>query len=234
MELHCKKCDRTLDAEKHFDPRRDSGRGYQYECKDCRKEIHAKRNAKRREDRKREAEKKPPVKKRVRTEEAQQTYANTRRKLCRQKQLERAAEQIKKGLVVAESKRPFGFLLRAIMEQQLHAFYDSDDLSQSGKIKLNGIIEDALFEVKEALSRVSKRVKALRLTSVSEVNLDELKVKLAKGEALDRMGLTEAASDEEIKKAYKEQALSAHPDMGGCEGQMQQLNDDLSTLIGGK
>ena len=44
------------------------------------------------------------------------------------------------------------------------------------------------------------------------------------------LGVTRSSSVEEIKKAYKEQALKSHPDKGGDKQQFQRVSEAFQTL----
>ena len=45
------------------------------------------------------------------------------------------------------------------------------------------------------------------------------------------LGVSKGATIKEIKDAYREQALSAHPDKGGSSDRMQLLNEAYRTLV---
>ncbi len=55
-----------------------------------------------------------------------------------------------------------------------------------------------------------------------------------RNEALNILGLNESASDDDIKKAYKKKAKTAHPDVGGSKEKFQKISDAYSILTKGE
>lgn len=231
MKLRCNKCERDLEAEEHFTPRKDVARGYQYTCIECR----SKTENKRRQSKKPSGPQDPPKRKRGRPKGATDKRVRKPRnykEVRRGKMMQDAGAKIAAGELIAESPRTLGFVLRLIVEQQLHLFYGSQINGAPLKPRMNSIISDADFEIKEALSRVGVRMRpVLRSAQMSPAETNTLVRMQRRAEALALLQLEEGATAEEIKKAHKQLARTAHPDAGGSTEQMQELNAALSVLL---
>lgn len=222
MELLCKKCGRKRDVEKHFTRRKDSKRGYQYECNDCRREI----NKQYRKSRAKKAEEsKPKEEPRKRTKNGNgSTKERHRRKL-----LEQAGTRIAAGELIAETPRSMTFNLSLIIEQQLRLHYGRQVTAAISRPKMNQIIDDALFEVKQALARAGNRMRPV--IAEKDISLEDTLGNLRKKSAArELLGVSEGASQRQIKCAYRAKARRAHPDHSGSTEEMQKLNEAYALL----
>jgi len=228
MELKCKKCGKKYEADEGFFRRKESKTGYQHECKKCRAEI--KREA---AQRKRAQGEKP--------KESMNNHKKERKKKerdikteRRRKMLQAAGEKIAEGVLIAETPRSMTFTLALIVEQQLRMFYGRGVTSGFGQNRVNVILDTTLFEIKEALGRAGVRMKSVpRVDSVPQ----DLKVMFEQPnkEAAARrlLGVPEHASQEEIKRAYRQKATLVHPDHNGSVEGMQRLNEAYALLTEG-
>jgi hypothetical protein len=224
MLLKCRVCERELDAEEHFYPRTGTKTGYQYECKACRKEINAKAREKKR---KREEE----AKKAKTTRKPRKSTWN-HREAHRKKLLKSSGERIIAGELIAETARSMTFNLALIVEQQLRMFYGREIRSAVNKPRMNQILEDTLFEVKQALSRAGVRMKPVIKSEDTKVDLDVTLESLHKKSAARALlGVSEDVSQDELKKAYHQKARDAHPDRNGSTEAMQKINEAFSLLV---
>lgn len=226
MELFCRKCEQWLDADEHFYPRKGTKTGYQYECKACRKEI----NKKYKKPKKRGRPKGAPDKKPRCPRGMAKDKEGHRKKL-----IEEAAQRIPLGEAIAETPRTFNFTLRLIIEQQLYAFYGKGIKTPAGRVKMQKVLDDTMFEVRDALTRATHRIKAIENSEAKDGDMmrDVLAVQRERREALQVLHLPEGASLEEIKASYRKLAQIAHPDHGGDHDQMSRLNSALSILTEG-
>lgn len=222
MLIKCRKCGAELEAEKYFTRRTDTKRGYQYECRTCRAALQRKRRVK--HERKEAAKpREPPLK--VRRDQ---------KTPHRKKVLQKAGEKIAAGAVVAESARGMTFALSLIIEQQLRLFYSKQINSPAASLKLARILEDALFEIKQAFSRAGIRMRPICAIGELTVDLEgSMKSLQAKAAARTLLGVQECATKEEIKKAYLAKARVAHPDHKGRTEEMQKINEALTLLVEG-
>jgi len=219
MKLKCRVCKRELDAEKDFYPRKGSKTGYQYECKQCRKEINS--AAKQRKKERKEEQK-----------EQTKRSAWNHREVHRKKLLTTSGERIIAGEVIAETPRSLSFNLSLIIEQQLKLFYGRQIRSATASLRMHKIVEDALFEVKQAFSRVGVRMKPVIDSEKVTIDLDvSLQSLGAKAAACRLLGVEPNATPDEIKKAYREKAKEAHPDHNGTTEEMQKINEAYALLV---
>lgn len=226
MKLTCRKCNKSLDAEEHFYPRKGTQTGYQYECKTCRKEINKKYKKGTGRGRPKGATDKRPRCPRGMAKD---------REGHREKLIKEAAVRIPLNQPIAESPRTFNFVLRLIIEQQLQAFYFKDIQTPSGRVKAQKVLDDTLFEIRDALTRATHRVKSIERTEAvnGDVLVDVLADQKKRRDALSILHLQEGASLDEIKKSYRKLALVAHPDKGGSAARMSELNRAYTVLMEG-
>lgn len=226
MELTCKKCGNTYDADEGFYKREESKTGYQHECKTCRAEI--KREAARR---KREKGEKPKENTNNHKKERKKRERDIKTER-RGKMLQAAGAKIAEGILIAESPRSMTFTLTLIVEQQLRMFYGRGVTSGFGQNRVNTILDTALFEVKEALGRAGARMKTVpRADSVPQDLKSMFEQPDKEAEARRLLGVPECASQEEIKRAYRQKATQAHPDHNGSVEGMQRLNEAYAMLM---
>jgi hypothetical protein len=227
MKLRCRRCEQDLDAEANFYPRKGTKTGYQYECIACRKEINKKyKKPKGRGRPKGSVDKKPRCPRGMARDK--EGY--------RKNLINEAATRIPLGQPIAETPRTFNFTLRLIIEQQLAAFYGKGINTAAGKVKLQKVLDDTMFEVRDALTRATHRAKAIERTEAKDgdMMIDVLKQQKERQEALAMLQLKEGASLDEIKHSYRKLAQVAHPDHGGDTDQMSRLNSALSILTEGQ
>jgi hypothetical protein len=237
MELQCRRCKAVLDADEGFYKRKGSATGYQHECKTCRSEINKKYK---------KPKKKPPAE-----EPAQQEVSKKRgrgrppgsknkkgnkhgrnRVEHRRFLLEAAGPKIGEGMLIADTSRSMTFNLSLIVEQQLKLFYGREVGSAPGRIKMGKIIEDTLFEVKEAFSRAGKRMKpVISAEEDSGVLAASLAALREKAEARALLGVDENATHLQIRAAYRTLAKEHHPDHNGATNRMQALNQAFELLV---
>ena len=68
-------------------------------------------------------------------------------------------------------------------------------------------------------------------TEANEIDDLILRLAMTRGEALGLLGLSPAATKEEINIAFKSKALKTHPDLGGNEETMKHLNVARDVLL---
>jgi DnaJ-domain-containing protein 1 len=233
MLITCRVCRKELDAEEHFYPRKGTKTGYQYECKKCRREInekYKKRKQEREREKREEAAKAKEVPKRPRVRKKKSTWNH--REAHRKKLLKSSGAKIAEGELIAETPRSMTFNLSLIVEQQLRLFYGRQIKSAANLPRMNQVLEDALFEVKQALSRAGVRMKPVINSEDMKVDLDgPLEALQKKSAARALLGVSEDATQDEIKKAYRSKARDAHPDHAGSTEAMQRVNEAFSLLV---
>jgi len=227
VKLRCGRCHRTLEAEGNFYPKVGSKSGYQNECIQCRKEIN----------------KKYPRKKKKSGEERRESGSRKRANLKdfvkggekKRLAMERAADKIKVGEVVGPTTRTLIYPLIVIIEYQLRIFYSRGVCGPVGSRKLETLIGDAMFEIKESLSRIAHRVRQVDW-KVLDGGLEKgfLQDEIEEDKAREILGVGKRASEKEIKSKYRDLAKKSHPDVGGSEEMMAELNGALEVLTGGK
>jgi len=145
--------------------------------------------------------------------------------------LKQLAEKLVAKQAFGETSRTFHFALKTILEQQLDLFYGRTITSPIGASRKRKIVDEALYEIQGVLSRVVQRMKLVEKAEPAS-ELDDLLPgeDRERGRALSVLGLTSVATPAEIKKRYKELARSAHPDHGGSEERMAEINAAWSKL----
>lgn len=274
MKLKCNKCERELEAEEHFTPRKDVPRGYQYSCRDCRAKEEMEYRQRSREagidrgnmrksglaknapkaesapkpgrGRPKGAKDKKPRKERCdkgktkketveepkKPKEKKKKRSWSHKARHRHELIMEGGKKISNGEVLADTSRTFTFNLRLIIEQQLRLFYESDMSSVTGKVRVNNAIDDGMFEIKEAIERVSKRAYKARESEKEMTDLTDTLGRIKRrAEAFAILGLKSNATDEQIRKEFKKRAAEDHPDHGGSEEKMQRLNEALEILL---
>jgi DnaJ-domain-containing protein 1 len=120
--------------------------------------------------------------------------------------------------------------LKTVIEQQLLLAHAPKAATPSGKHKVRKVVEDTLVEISQAFSRCSSRINTVIHSEKELLDLEDA----GDREALRILELEEGASEEEIKKAYREKAKTLHPDVSGdrkgSHEAMQLLNDAYGTL----
>jgi hypothetical protein len=223
MLLKCSKCGKDLEAEEHFTPRKDVKRGFQYECVECRRQMQ---NARRRKRRKEQKAKEVPK------EKAAPKSSWSHKEAHRKKLLQHSGEQITKGELIAETPRSMTFNLSLIIEQQLNLYYGCQIKSPLQRPRMRQILDDTLFEVKQALARARNRMKPVLSVEDGAVDLQaSLACMKKEQEARALLGVNEEATIMEIKSAYRKMARKIHPDHNGSTEAMARLNEAYAYLV---
>lgn len=214
MEINCNKCGPKDSSE--FSVRKGTPTGYQYSCKACQAKMNAENNR-----RKKEKAKKGP-----------RTNATTKAQ-HRSMTLAIAGMDIADGVCVADTPRSLTYILSILVERQLLLYYESQVKSVFAKQRVREVVDDAIFEFKTVLARTAKRMRNAINSDTPDDEIGDLisKPRSKRLDALRILGLTESASEDDIKAAYKKKAATAHPDAGGSTEKMQQLNEALSVLM---
>lgn len=219
-----------------FTRRKDTQRGYQYECRECRRKMNKDRKAKKRAERpKREPKpKKEGAKKSGETTEQRRKRPNKRTKAeYRQKLKEEAGLNIAVGKLIADTPRAFHFALMLILEEQLRLFHERLLRTIPGRVNFTQLLETTLFALRSELTRLNHRVTMLKTDEDARISATANLLIAEKERALRLLGLSPGASQEEIRKAYKKLARVAHPDHGGSVERMQRINAAYSLLMEG-
>lgn len=227
MLLECRICGKELEAEEHFTPRKDVKRGYRNECKKCRNKMRNECRRKKRVEKKR-VEKKKEVPKPQATPKRTWNHKEAHRK----KLLQHAGDQIKKGELIAETPRSMTFNLSLIVEQQLNLYYGCQIKSPLQRPRMRQILDDTLYEIKQALARARTRMKPIIEVEDGPIDLKaSLTCMKKEQEARALLGVSEEASIMEIKSAFRKMARSVHPDHNGSTEAMAQLNEAYAFLV---
>lgn len=224
MLLRCRRCGEEKEAERHFYRRSDRPSGYQRECIECRKEI--KKEAKERKQKEVIDEK---IKDRQinRDEKKRRNVTQERH----EKLMKQLSEKLIAGEVFGETPRTFHFAIKIILEQQLDLFYGRDITSPIGVGRKRKIINETLYEIQGVLSRTVGRMKLVeKAEPMSPLDNQLPGGRIERMKALAVLGLNGSATPEDIKRRYKELARGAHPDHGGSEERMAEINAAWSML----
>lgn len=226
-ELLCRKCGKRMDAKDNFSQRKGSKTGYQYECKACRNEIKKKRRGERREEVRKSISEERPGESRKRAGSKAGGREPHRKEL-----LKNAGAKIAEGVMISDTARKLTFDMSLIFEQQLRLFCGAQVTSAISRPRAYKIVDDALFEVKEALRRLNSRMRTLAKSEMSNVRLGvSLESLREQADARALLGVDACSTKEEIKKAYKNLASESHPDHNGHKDEMQRINKAFSLLM---
>lgn len=246
MLLRCHLCDKHLPVEAFT--RRSSSRGYQYGCRECRAEQNRQRRARKREASQLAAELKAKPKEQgpapapapePPAPEPPPTRAAPKRKPRLDTQTRHAhkvAQAVLDGVAVTEDTRQLSLLLRAMVMSQLELFYSGDDLDAPERVANRELLDQVDFELKDALSRLSKRMRNARQRREAHKTSAFVGVMANRDRvaAAHLLGVQLDATPQEIEQAYKKQARTAHPDLGGDTEDMQALNAARAALLEGQ
>jgi len=119
----------------------------------------------------------------------------------------------------------------------LHYFYKKNKDHTTKAFKIGGLITAAIFLLRTAPSLVSSLINLIIvlvpfLQRHTNEQSSKVKIEMTMQEARDVLGVTNDASEEEIKTAYKEQMKKNHPDVGGSKYLAQKIISAKKTLIG--
>lgn len=136
------------------------------------------------------------------------------------------------GVCIAQTKRQLNFNLQALVEEQLRLFYTPLFETVPGRVRLERMLEECLFEIKESVSRLSDHAyshladeKKRQATMIN----DPIAIQI---QAAQVLGVPVAASRGDLKKAYLAKARESHPDRaGGSNDRMQQVNIAYAVLL---
>lgn len=227
MLLLCHRCGEEKEAETHFHPRRDNARGFQYECIACRREINKKYSRHKPKEAKEKIEEKIRDRKMDREERTRRNYTKERH----DKLFQQMSQKLLAGEVFGETSRTFHFAIKLILEQQLDLFYSRTISSPIGVGRKRKVINDTLFEIQGVLSKTVERMKLVEKHEPKTPYENWLPGgQIERVKALATLGLPSSATEAEMKQRYKELAMSAHPDRGGSEELMAEINAAWAVL----
>lgn len=221
-------CGRKNLPSSEFTRRKDVPRGFQYECKECRRALDVDRRKRLREQieskGKRNNGKSKPKEKKPRS-------GPSNKLKHRQEIREDAGLKIGLRQPIADTARGLHFRLKLVLEDQLGLYYQPKVRTIPGKVRAAQLLDLATFAISAEISRFVDGVASIMRDENTRINIDEqaalLKEKLA---AYTILGLSPGVGDDVVKHKYRQLASRAHPDRGGSKEAMQRLNAAYAIL----